>query len=299
MSVVISLMAIIAVELFFAGLRRIRTPGYEAQIAQYGSLAHTGPRSRYARWVRPYALRLASNVTALRGLTDFEKTARMLDYAGNPAGMTVHEFHGVQLYGGLAGLLIGGVWFALGLPLGAILLVILPLGGFFYPLLWLRGRVKQRQHAITVALPDLLDMLAVCVSAGMGFDIALTLLVERGEGPLYEEMGRMLHELQMGAPREQAFRNLAARNSSDALRGFIDALLQAEELGSPIATTLERQAEDIRTGRRYRAREEGAKAATKITLIVVVLVTPSVLCLIIAALGMSIMRSTRGLPLPG
>ena len=90
MSVVISVMAIIAVELFFAGLRRIRTPGHEAQIAQYGSLAHTGPRSRYARWVRPYALRLASNVTALRGLTDFEKTARMLDYAGNPAGMTVH-----------------------------------------------------------------------------------------------------------------------------------------------------------------------------------------------------------------
>ncbi|MFQ3633575.1 type II secretion system F family protein, partial [Roseiflexus sp.] len=159
--------------------------------------------------------------------------------------------------------------------------------------------VKRRQHAITVALPDLLDMLAVCVSAGMGFDIALTLLVERGEGPLYEEMGRMLRELQMGAPREQAFRNLAMRNSSDALRGFIDALLQAEELGSPIAATLERQAEDIRIGRRYRAREEGAKAATKITLIVVVLVTPSVLCLIVAALGMSIMRSSKGLPLPG
>lgn len=108
------------------------------------------------RRVRPYALRLARNVTALRGLTDFEQTARMPDYAGNPAGMTVHEFHDVQLYGGLAGLLIGGVWFALELPLGAILLVILSPGGFFYPLLWLRGRVRQRQHAITVALPDLL-----------------------------------------------------------------------------------------------------------------------------------------------
>lgn len=161
-------------------------------------------------------------------------------------------------------LLVGVLWLYGGLPLGPFALILLPISGFCWPLLWLRTKVRRRQQAISVALPDLLDMLAVCVSAGMGFDVALTLLAERGEGPLYEELDRLLRELRIGEPREQAFRHLSERNSSEALRSFVDALLQAEELGSPIAATLERQAEDLRIYRRHRAREQGAKAATKI-----------------------------------
>ncbi|HEU4324273.1 MAG TPA: type II secretion system F family protein [Roseiflexaceae bacterium] len=298
MSAVIGMMMSLAVLLLFSGVQRIRAPGIREQIAQYGEAQRaSAPQSRYERWVRPLALRLAGGFTMLRGLTDPQQTARQLVYAGSPRGIGEHEFYGVQVYGGLAGLVAGVVWLYGGLPLGPFALILLPIGGFCWPLLWLRVQVKRRQQAISVALPDLLDMLAVCVSAGMGFDIALTLLAERGEGPLYEELDRLLRELRIGEPREQAFRHLSQRNSSEALRSFVDALLQAEELGSPIAATLERQAEDLRIYRRHRAREQGAKAATKISLVVVVAVMPSVLCVILGALALAV-SSNAGPLLP-
>jgi tight adherence protein C len=291
MSVVIGLMFTIAIQMFIAGYRRIRTPGYEAQLEAIIAARQQRPRTRYERLVRPLALRLADSFGALRGLSDPVQLARQLDYANHPAGLTAHELYGVQLYFALVGLLTGGLWFYLGMPFGPIALLSLPIAGFYAPRLWLRGKVRRRQRAITVALPDLLDMLAVCVSAGMGFDIALALLTERGEGPIYEELDRLLRELRIGEPREQAFRHMSERNSSKELRQFIDALLQAEELGAPIATTLERQAEDMRVTRRHRARAQGAKAATKIALVVVMLVMPSVLCIIGGGLILSISRS--------
>lgn len=291
MSVLIGLMFSISVTMLFSGIRRIKTPGFEEQLAPFGAARDEAPRTRYERWIRPAARWFAEHFTALRGLTDPVKTSQRLDYAGNPANMSVDEFYGMQVYFTLIGLVLGTLMLLSGLPFSQFGILLLPLVGFFLPQLWLRGKVKRRQHAISVTLPDLLDMLAVCVTAGMGFDIALMLLAERGDGPLYEEIDRLLRELRIGEPREQAFRHLAARNSSENLRSFIDALLQAEELGTPIALTLERQAEDIRVIRRHKARAEGAKAATKISLVVVLLVMPSVMCLILSSLVMTIGRS--------
>jgi tight adherence protein C len=291
MSVLIGLMFSLSVTMLIGGIRRIRVAGFEEQLAPFGGMPEATARTRYERWVRPVALRLAEHVSLLRGLTDPVKTAQRLDYAGNPGNLTTDELYGVQLCGTLAGLLLGTLLLASGLPFSQFGILLLPLTGFLLPQLWLRRKVRQRQHAISVALPDLLDMLAVCVSAGMGFDVALALLAERGEGPLYEELDRLLRELRMGEPREAAFRRMAQRNSSEHLRAFIDALLQAEELGTPVALTLERQAEDMRVSRRHQARAAGAKAATKISLVVVLLVMPSVLCLILSALVMTIGRS--------
>jgi tight adherence protein C len=292
MSALIGLMFSVAVSLLISGVRRIRVPGYEEQLVPYGAPSGSpGPRTRYQRWVRPTALRLADGFRLLRGLSDSASIARKLDYAGNPGGMTAHEFYGVQVYWACAGLVVGLLLVVFGLPFSELLMLLLPLAGFFGPLLWLRGRAKRRQRTISITLPDLLDMLAVCVSAGLGFDVALGLLAERGEGPLYEELQRLLRELRIGEPREQAFRHMAERNSAESLRSFVDALLQAEKLGTPIALTLERQAEDIRITRRHTARAEGAKAGTKISLLVVLLVMPSVLCLILTSLVMTIGRS--------
>jgi tight adherence protein C len=291
MSTLIGLLVSLAVSLLIGGIRRIRTPGYEMQLAPFGEMQNNQPRSRYERTVRPIMLSLANNVTVLRGLVNTAKVSRQLDYAGNPGNITANELYGIQLCCGMLGLFFG-VWLViLKIPLSQILAIVMPVFGFMYPSFWLRGKVRRRQHAISVALPDLLDMMAVCVTAGMGFDIALSLLTERGEGPLYEEISRLLRELRIGEPREQAFRHVSERNSSEELRVFIDAILQAEELGTPIALVLERQADDIRIKRRHNARAQGAKAATKISLVVVLLVMPSVLCLILAALGMTIGRN--------
>lgn len=291
-NVLLSLGISLALVLLWRGIRLIRVQGYQAQLVPFGAQqAGTAARTRYQRFVRPAALWLADHISLLRSFTDFARIAQQLNYAGNLHRVTPREIHGVQLYGGLAGLLIGSVWSVLGLPFGIVLLVVLSLGGFYAPLAWLHLAVKRRQNAITLALPDLLDMLAVCIAAGQGFEKALRLLAEHGEGPLYEEVRRVLDEQRVGESHTGAFRRLAERNSSEALRRFVDALLQAETLGTSIATTLEQQAEDMRVFRRHRARAKGAQAATKISLVVVVAVMPAVMCLMFGSVALSIWDS--------
>ncbi|MCU0495378.1 MAG: type II secretion system F family protein [Chloroflexaceae bacterium] len=295
MSAIIGLLVTVIALLFYQGYQRIRTPGYEAYLAPFGgNIGLERPNTRYERWVRPLALWFSDNLGFLRVFTDFQKVAKQLDYAGNPRGMTPREFYGVQVYGGLAGLLVGFLWLQLGLPFGVAALVLLPLFGYAYPAMWLKGKVKRRQQAISVSLPDLLDMLAVCVSAGMGFDIALGLLVERSKGALYEEMERLMRELRIGEPRHLAFRHVIERNSSKELRAFIEALLQAEDLGTPIAATLERQAEDMRIMRRHRLREQGAKANNQIALVMVFLIMPSIMCLVLGGIVLSFFQGSGG-----
>jgi tight adherence protein C len=295
MSILLGLLLTIAIWLFYQGFQRIRTPGYEAYLARFSLFRpKPRPRTRYERWVKPFALRLA-NFSLLRVLTDLQKVGQQLNYAGNPAGMTAHELYGAQVFGAIVGLVIGLAWASLGLPFSQFALFLLPIGGFYYPSLWLRGRVQRRQRAITVALPDMLDMLAVCISAGMGFDVALTLIVERSEGPLYEEMDRLLHELRIGEPRHLAFRHVTERNLSKDLHSFIAALLQAEELGTPVATALERQAEDMRIARLHRAREEGVKISHKISMILAFLLLPSIMCLFIGSFVITFFQEGSGL----
>jgi tight adherence protein C len=292
MSLLIGLMAATAVLLLFYGVRAVRAPGYEAALARFGTAtASYGPRSRFNRLVRPAARVLARHVTIFRILSDDVKVQRRLDYAGNPHQLTPFEFYGLQVYGATAGLAVAFLWTLIGLPGGTLFMLALPFLGFFYPVLWLRGKARKRQAAITIALPDLLDMLAVCVSAGMGFDIALGLLSSNEEGPLYEEIRRLLRELRIGEPRDRAFRRLSERNSSVELRNFIDALLQAEDLGTPIAATLERQAEDMRTARHQRAREQGARASNNISLVTVFLIMPSILFLIFGGIALAVLTS--------
>jgi tight adherence protein C len=295
-NIITSLGITMAILLLVRGIRYIRSPGYQAQLASFGDTQHTlKQQTRYSRWIRPVALRLADTITVLRGFSEPDKMTRQLNYAGNIHGITAHELYGLQLLCMLSGLLVSLLFFLLGLPFRVVLLVLLTPGGFFGPQLWLHMQIKRRQNAITLALPDLLDMLAVCMSAGQGFEKALQLLAQRGEGPLYEELRRVLNEQSVGESHTGAFRRLAERNSSEALRRFVAALLQAETLGTSIATTLEQQAEDMRIFRRHRARAKGAQAATKISLVVVVAIMPSVMCLMLGAVGLSFWESLGSL----
>lgn len=292
MSIIIGVITAGILIMLLLGLQRLRIPGYETQLSPFGEpQEQPAERTAYERRVRPLAVWLAKNVDVLRGMSDPVKIAQKLNYAGNPSGITANEFYGVQLYTCFAGLIVSLAYLYIGLPLAQVVIILLPIGGFFYPVLWLRGKVRRRQHAISVALPDLLDMLAVCVRAGMGFDIALKLLHDRNEGPLQEEIARLLREIQIGEPRQHAFYRVSQRNSSEPLRSFIDALLQAEELGTPIADMLERQAEDIRIKRRHEARSKGAQAASKIALVIIFVVVPSVACLMIGGLVLMMQRN--------
>jgi tight adherence protein C len=149
--------------------------------------------------------------------------------------------------------------------------------GYFGPDVWLSGRVASRQKAIQVALPDMLDMLMVSVEAGLGFDAALMKVVSSTEGPLSQEFGILLQEIQAGAPRRDAMQHLAARTEIPALSAFIMAIVQADTFGVSIANTLRMQSKEMRTRRRQRAEELAQKAQAK-------LIFPLMLCILPATL---------------
>ncbi|MDJ0754750.1 MAG: type II secretion system F family protein [Ardenticatenaceae bacterium] len=294
MGLLIGLMAMVAVLILAEGMRRLSVPRSGKLLAElvYGESAPEAKQTYFQRRVLPVARPLAERFEFLEPFSEPEKVAFKLDYAGRPYDMDAQQFLGVQVYMMLVGLVGGLVYFfvaiTLGLCGGAIALLAGPTAGFFLPRLWLDNKVKKRQEQINLSMPDFLDMMVVSVRAGMSFDNALRLVCVHITGPLTEELRRVIRELEVGEPRNIAFRRLVKRNTSEDLRAFIDALLQADELGTPIAKTLEVQAEELRTIRINRARERAAKASPNISLVTVFLVVPSVLCLFLSMMVMSI-----------
>lgn len=294
MSLLLGVLLVVWLMLLVTGIRRWRAPGLGTELPQliFGERAEPERLSLYQRHVQRSALQLPKRFGFLRAWTEPEQVAKKLQYAGRPYGMDVEQFFGFQLFMMIVGFALAAVYLVfawlLGCCGGPIALIVLPIGGFLWPKNWLNSRVKQRQEAINLSMPDFLDTLAISVRAGMGFDNALRLVVLRTSGPLSEELRRLLRELDMGEPRAEAFRRLVQRNTSDDLRAFSDAVLQADELGTPIAKVLQDQAEDLRVRRVQRAKERAGKASPQISLVTVFIIAPSALLLFMAALVLSI-----------
>jgi tight adherence protein C len=160
-------------------------------------------------------------------------------------------------------LLVGAVlWAGLGFSPGAV-----PLAAIFgasYPLLWLRDKVKARQHAIARALPYNLDLLTLSVEAGLDFAAALAKVVEKGRrGPLAEELSIALRELQLGKTREEALRNLAGRLELAPISSFVAALVQADRMGTPLGKVLRILSTQMRVERTQRAEKLANEAPVK------------------------------------
>jgi tight adherence protein C len=206
------------------------------------------------------------------------------------AGSLSHEALGrVRAGGVLAGALLA-LPLVVAWPPAVVLMPVLGATGGFAPTRWLRRREAARRRALVRELPDLLDLLGICVESGMALDPALQLAVERLGGTLGGEFERVLRDLALGTPRIDAYRALVDRAGSPELARTVGALLQAEELGAPLSRALEGQAEALRVLRRQRARERAARAAPKIQLVVALLMVPAVLMLVLGALVIELSR---------
>jgi tight adherence protein C len=290
MSAVIAFFAFISVLLVIAGVQRYTAPRLGQQMVQrMGEERDLISRQRgfFEKHLRPTVEKLPRYFGFLKGLQDADDVRLKLAYAGHPLGLDAERFFGLRVLVALAVLILGFYYNLLGLCGGPILLIGAPIGGFFAPLLWLNRRVKARQDEITLSLPYMLDLLSVCVQAGMGFERALQNIVEHMTGPLSEELRHFLRELRLGESRETAFRHLAERNSSEELRAFGNAMIQADELGTPISQTLRIHAEDMRVRRQQRAKELASKASPKISLVAISLIAPSAMLLMLGALVLS------------
>jgi tight adherence protein C len=192
------------------------------------------------------------------------KIQRSLDRAGNPPQWTLDR---VLAFKSIA--MIGLAAFGLfaGSSKGAAVLLFVIAGavaGFLLPDLLVYNSGVKRQESIQKALPDSMDMLTVCVEAGLGFDAALTQVARNTEGPLMREFARVLQEMQFGKSRTEALTALSERTTVAELKSVVVSLVQAAKLGIPIAAVLREQGKEMRLKRRQRAEEKAQKVTVKI-----------------------------------
>jgi len=246
-----------------------------AAIEDYGT-ARSAP-ARHGRLSRLFAPLYRPLLRAGSALTPSGQVARVqryLEYAGNPPGWSVERVLVAKAAGLLAGAPVG---VALGLLTGGAGAVVLgavcgPVAGFLAPDVRLYGKGRDRQDEVRLSLPDVLDMLTICVEAGQGFDAALAQVARNGRGPLMGETARVLQEMRIGKSRAEALRSLAARTTVPELKGFASAVVQAGDLGVPVAQVLREQSREMRLKHRQRAEETAQKIPVKILF-------PTLLCL--------------------
>lgn len=183
-------------------------------------------------------------------------------------------------------LVVGGV-LAVASPVAAVLAVPLMVIGVMLPSLLIARRARGRRRALVADLPDLIDMVVLCTDAGLPLESSLRVAVDRFTGVLAEEIRAVLVRLDLGTPRRVAYRGLAARMDVRELTSLVGAILQAEELGTPISGVLSRQADLLRVNRRQAIRDHAAQAAPKVQLVVAMIMVPGALLLVV---GVMILR---------
>jgi tight adherence protein C len=205
--------------------------------------------------------------------------------AGRPLGLRAADLMAAKGGGGALGL-------ALALPLGSALPgrlglltpFVLPLAAFLGPDVWLRRRTRARGAAMALELPDLLDLLRVALGAGLSLDRALAEVARRDRGLLAREWRTAAVEIELGVPRERALAGIAQRCPCDGIVPLVRALERGARHGTPLAEALAAQAVEARAAHARRLAERAAKAAPQIQLVVALLLVPSVLLLVAAAL---------------
>ncbi len=225
-------------------------------------------------WSRAIAVRLSPS-----GIT--RALQHRLDIAGNPGSWTPDRILAAKGLG-LLGLALVGI--LLGLPNPGLIILCAGIGGafgFFLPDLLLLNAGQKRQAKLQAALPDALDMLTVCVEAGLGFDAALAQVARNTEGPLAAEFARALQEMQIGKSRAEALRAIVERTTVIELRAFVSALVQAGELGIPIARVLREQSKEMRVRRRQRAEHKAQQVGVKITFPLILCIFPALIVIVV------------------
>lgn len=237
-------------------------------------------------------LRERAVTPALKGLTDLgrrftpagyvDKVRLKFVYAGEPGADAVDRFLATQVLGVAVAVIVS--IFAIVSLTGLLRLSVVGLAlmlGVLGPSATLNRKVADRQHALRVKLPDILDLLTISVEAGLGFEQALDRTVSAVPGPLSEEFARMLGEVRAGSSRADAMRALEVRCHVPEVRSFVLAILQADTFGVSIGRVLRAQADEMRIKRRQMAQERAQKAPVKMLIPMVFCIFPALFVIVL------------------
>ena len=225
-------------------------------------------------WLRALALRLSPSGAV-------ESLERRLDMAGNPKRWNADRILAAKALGLIVVAGLAGLAEVHKPALAAVAAVVGGAIGFYVPNILLTNVGMKRQKRLQLTLADAMDMLTVCVEAGLGFDAALSKVAVNTTGPLADELARTLQEMQIGKSRTESLRAMAERTSVPELRGFVSALVQAGELGIPIASVLREQSKEMRLQRRQRAEEAAQKVPVKILIPLIGCLFPALFIIVI------------------
>ena len=224
-----------------------------------------------------------------------QDTARKLELAGNPWPIDAATFLAIRF---ILAVVLGGF-------LVAVVLISPPsnpndnfmyiggatFAGFYLPHLMLTSRITRRQKEIRKAMPDALDLLTICVEAGLGFDAAMSKVSEKWDNELSLAFARAIREIQLGKVRRDALRDMADRLGIPEMTSFVAAIVQSEQLGVSMAKVLRIQSDQMRVKRRQRAEEEAHKAPIKMIIPMALLIFPSIMIIILTPAALQIMES--------
>ncbi len=245
----------------------------------------------YERIVRPVIRRMARAGRQQEGSL-LQRIDLKLERAGYPGGLRGADWVGVKLISLIAFAIVFFLLgtFVLGSPiLGLLMIVVGGAVGYIAPEFWLGRKAGARSLGMVLQLPDALDLLTISVEAGLGFDAALAKVVEKMEGPLVDEFRQALAEVRMGRARRDALRDVATRADAQPVSNFVGAIIQAEQLGVPIAKVLQIQSNQLRIERRQRAEEAAAKAPVKMLFPMVGCIFPTIFIVILGPAVVTVM----------
>lgn len=292
---IVSLIVGLSVLAMIAGVRAMVTAGEPVDHLQQLMEATPGAsvtlrelemrESFYQRALRPLFTVLLQRLGRLAPQRNIEELHKRLETAGLLASLNVVDFLGLKI---LCGVFLGTLAAAVlyiatsqSLIMVGGLSLLLGILGFMLPNLWLSTRIKGRQKEVLRAMPDALDMMSICVNAGLGLQGAMQTVCENWENPLVEEFQRVLAEVRLGRGTMEALESMGKRTGVKEVMSFVLSLSMAYRLGVSIAKVLPIQAEQMRIARRQKAEETAREASIKMLFPLVFLIFPAMFAVIL------------------
>jgi tight adherence protein C len=304
---VILFIVIGAITLVVIGLRdRRESDPLQQRLAEFAARGETATLEEIElsqpisdRVIIPVARRIGELVSRITPQNALQATAHRLELAGSPRGMDPAIFWALKiiLAVAIAGFMlfiftIGSIDWSWGRKI--LVLAGFVALGFYFPEMILTSRIQRRQKAIRRAMPDALDLLTICVEAGLGFDGAVQKVSEKWDNELSRAFGRVILELSLGKLRREALRDMADRIGIPEMTSFVAAIIQSEQLGVSMAKVLRIQADQMRIKRRQIAEEAAHKAPIKMLIPMALLIFPSICIVLMTPALLSLLRSTLG-----
>jgi tight adherence protein C len=306
----IVVVVVIAIILVIVGLRSPeQSDPLQARLAEYSTRERPVTLEEielsqpfYERVILPIFRSLGQFAMRFTPQASLQSIQHKLDLAGNPKGLDPANFYALRFVAaiGLAGLIFllttvadrslflsikSHPVTAVGMILAAGLL------GFFLPSMLISSKIRRRQDTIIKAMPDALDLLTVCVEAGLGFDQAMSQVNQKWDNELSLAFGRVLQEIRLGKLRREALRDMAERVGVPEMTSFVAAIIQADQLGVSMAKVLRIQSEQMRIRRRQRAEKKAHEAPIKMLIPMAFLIFPSIYIVLLGPAALTLKNS--------